>query len=50
MAMAVLGLGKEAAGPGVRRDPHRRTWPASPPQLRRGVGRAMAAKPGDEQA
>jgi hypothetical protein len=49
--MAVLGLGKETAGPGGGRDPRRRTWPASPPlQLRRGVGRAMAAQPGDEQA
>jgi hypothetical protein len=48
--MAVLGLGKEAAGPGGGRDPRRRTWTASPPQLRRGAGRAMGAKPGDEQA
>ena len=48
--MAVLGLGKETAGPGGGRDPRRRTWPASPLQLRRGIGLATAAKPGDEQA
>jgi hypothetical protein len=43
--------GKEAADPCGGRDPRRRTWPAPPlPRLRRGAGRAMAAKRGDEQA
>jgi hypothetical protein len=43
--------GREAADPGGRRDPRRRTWPAPPPtQLPGEAGRATAAKPGDEQA
>jgi hypothetical protein len=43
--------GREAADPCGGRDPRRRAWPAPPlRQLRRGAGRAMADRRGDEQA